>query len=336
MNKLLKKISVTLALLAVCGSVSATEFAVTLTCGVATATTVPLSWDTNVDASHIKNITITIDEGHPIVLTQVSGIWPTSYTAAGLSKGTEHNFVIDVYYDDGGSVPLTDNCSATTLNTSGCVFTSSEKETKDESWKDKCDFPDDYVLNITTTTTVPLALNVVYTKPSGVSNPTVTLGAKHYTGDAEIIEIGQMNDNGDGTYSLEISTETLNNMNIRTVGDSILIGVKNAVSDCTPGNMYCTKLVGYALGIGCNEPYTLSFSKRNEDQRIFSIDTNVNMIRLAVRKLGDTGDYTYYTLDSESSSYTLNISDFATDTYEFVIYDKNGITSGVKVLHAIY
>ncbi len=333
MNKLLKKISLVIALFAAYGSICAET--VELTCGTPTATTVPLTWVTSVADGNINNITLSIDGGAPIILTKIGTSWPDEYTVSGLNKGMTHTFSIALYYTGGGSTPLEDECETTTLNTSGCSFTSSVKESKDGSWGGGCDFTSDYTINVVTASN-PLALTVTYTKPTDI-NPgdNVILGIKRRTGDPNITDLGQMTNNGNGTYSKVISAEDLRGIGVTSAGDSILVGVKNVVNSCASGGMYCTKLIGYAIGIGCNEAFNFSFTKRTADQHIFTLNTSASIIRVGV-KPQESLTYTYYTLDTASNSYMMNISDLAVGVYDFVLFDRDGVSSNIKVLHSVY
>lgn len=315
---------------------SSSEPCVTLICGTPTATTVPLTWTTNIDDEDINNITLSVDGGAPIILTKIGTSWPTEYTVSGLNKGMTHTFSIALYYTDGGSTPLESECEATTLNTSGCNFTSRAKELKDESWKNGCDFTSDYTINVNTSSTNPLALTVTYTKPTDIDpGNNVILGIKRRTVDPNITDLGKMTNNGDGTYSKTITAEVLRGIGVTSAGDSILVAVKNEVGSCASTGMYCTKFMGYAIGVGCNEAFEFSFTKRTEDQHLFTLNTSASMIRIGV-KPQESLIYTYYTLDTAANSYILNISDYEVGVYNFVLFDQNGVSSGIKVLHAVY
>lgn len=323
--------------------------------GSATPTTVPLQWNISRTCStsaamsdaDIKNVKITIDDNNPIVLTRsaAGGVFPTSYTASGLSKNTTYRFTIDVYYSTGGvdvADPISHSITATTTGSTGCTFTSSEKDENGGDWANKCDFSSNYTITTTTSRDAngDLQLSVTYTKPTDISPSKVNLGIKKNYDDSGLTEVGEMTDNNDGIYSLDIPNSVLVGKGVRAVGDSILIGVQNvvsAVAPCTEG-MYCTKFVGYAVGVGCNEAYSFTFTKRKSEQNTFSMSTSAAMIRFAYRKAGSTAAYTYVAMDNDSGvhSYTLNIADFDLGTYEFVVYDKTGQTEGIKVLQAVY
>lgn len=317
---------------------------VTLTASSPTATTVTLSWAlAGITTENVENITISVDKGNPIVLTKLNDLsWPTSCVIADLIKGMEHTFDISVYYT-GGSAPLTSSCVAVTDNTSGCSFTSNEIDTKDDEWKNKCSFGSDYTLEMTTTTK-PLAVTVSFTVPSdiraSVGNNVYLAGKSNYLSERVDIPDAETpmtpSGLGDGVFSYTIDAEMLRALGVRAAGDSLLLAVK-CVASCAEG-MYCTKFVGYAVAVGCNEASSFKFTKRTEDQNTFTFNTNADVIRFAYKRSGSTEGYTYKVIDDEDGihTYTLNIADLDLGSYEFILYDKNGSTSPVKVIQAVY
>lgn len=323
--------------------------------GSASPTKVPLQWSiysscsasTPMTSANINNITITVDDGIPIVLTRSANggaDFPSSYTVAGLDKNTTYRFTIDVYYSAGGEVPVSHSISVSTTGSTGCTISSTAKETLDDNWKGGIDFEDAYTLEFSTSSS-PAGVQVHYTVPAcvkgaaGVDYESMVLGLKKNTTSESTSSTfresnGTRTGDEDDGFTWTLSSEDLAWAGLSQTGDSVLIAVNVPVT----AGKYCTKFTGYAMGIGCNEAYRMTFTKRTAEQSTFSVSTSSAMIRFAYRKASSTADYTYVSIDNDSGvhSYALNIADFDIGTYEFVIFDKTGVTSGVKVMYTVY
>lgn len=317
-------------------------------------TKVPLQWSiysscsasTAMSSASIKNITITVDDNNPIVLTRSANggaDFPSSYTVSGLNKNTTYNFTIDVYYAAGGEIPISHTISATTTGSTGCTFVSSVKETIDDTWKGGQDFADNYTIACTTVSESPVSVQIQYTVPdcvknaSGVDYENMKLGLKKTSSaDAELREAtATRTGNADDGFTWTLSSEDIAWAGLSGVGDSLLVAVKVPVTS----SFYATKFLGYAVGVGCNEAYIFNFSKRSENQKTFTWSTSANMVRFAYRKADNlSGAYIYKNVDNASGvhEYTIDISDFDIAKYEFRIYDKDGVTTGIKLLQSVY